>query len=306
MPNQAPTQKKGRIVFVTGPSGGGRSTAVKALEDIGFEAIDNLPLSLFPRLLDGPPLDRPMALGIDVRNRDFSVNGFGEALDQIELNEAVTYDLLYLDCSVDVLIRRFSETRRPHPLAVDESAVAGIERELELLGPIRDRASVLIDTSDLSPHDLRAELEGWFSGEDAHHMTLSVQSFSYKRGIPRGVDLVFDVRFLQNPHWQPHLRALTGQSAEVAAFVAADPRFGGFFEKVRDLVLSLLPAFREEGKSYLTIAFGCTGGKHRSVAVAESLAKALEAANWPVSLRHREIERSATLQAAGAREKDGD
>lgn len=280
-----------RLVLVTGPSGAGRSTAVKVLEDLGFEAIDNLPLSLMPRLLDGPPIDRPMALGIDVRNRDFSTNALIELIDDLSARATLDVELLYLDCSADVLMRRYSETRRRHPMAPAETPQHGIEREFDLLGPIRARANILIDTSELTPHDLRAEIEDWFDASATQKLAVSVQSFSYKRGIPRGVDMILDCRFLRNPYWSEPLRALNGKDDAVATFVAEDKRFAEFFAKIQALTEMLLPAYAEEGKAHLAIAFGCTGGQHRSVAVAEKLANALAASGWQVSIRHRELER---------------
>lgn len=281
-----------RLVLVTGPSGAGRQTAIHALEDMGFEAIDNLPLSLVPHLIEGPALGRPMALGIDVRNRDFSAAGLIELVDQATQDPRIALELLYLDCAPAELIRRYSQTRRRHPMAPDESPGEGIGRETDLLAPVRVRADHLIDTTEMSPHDLKAELQRWFGGPGATgRMAVSVQSFSYRRGLPRGVDLVFDCRFLANPHWVPALRALDGRDAAVAAHVEGDPRFAEFFHRLQDMVLFLLPAYREEGKSHLTLGFGCTGGQHRSVAVAEKLGKLLAEAGWPVSKRHRELER---------------
>ncbi len=280
-----------RLVLVTGPSGAGRSTAIRALEDMGFEAIDNLPISLLPRLLDGPPLRRPVALGIDTRNRDFSTNALIEALDRMGQIKGVPLELLYLDCRADVLSRRFSETRRRHPLAPAETPEDGIAREFDLLGPIRDRADVLVDTSEMTVHDLRAEVDRMFAPDAGTGLAVSLHSFSYKRGLPRGLDMVFDVRFLRNPYWDPPLRALTGMDAAVQAYVAADARFDPFLAKVTDLTLMLLPAYREEGKAHLSIGFGCTGGQHRSVTIAERLGLALAEAGWPVSIRHREQER---------------
>ncbi len=284
-----------RIVLVTGPSGAGRSTAINVLEDLGFEAIDNLPLSILPRLLDGPPPNRPMALGLDVRNRDFSVNALIETIDRLGDISGITPDLLYLDAQRDVLLRRYSETRRRHPMSPGESADEGIRRELDLLVPIRARADILIETSDLSPHDLRAELEGFFAGKGGRTLAVSVNSFSYKRGLPRGMDMVFDCRFLRNPYWNPALRALDGRDEDVADYIAEDSRALPFFDKVRELTLMLLPAYREEGKAHFAIGFGCTGGQHRSVALTELLSKALADEDWQVSIRHRELERRETV-----------
>ena len=282
-----------KVVLVTGPSGAGRSTTIHALEDMGFEAIDNLPLTMLPRLLSGPPMTRHLALGVDVRNRDFSAAGLIEAVNIIAGEAMFDCTLVYLDCVTDVLVRRYSETRRRHPLAPDETPLEGITRELDLLGSLRNRADILIDTSEMTPHDLRAEMSTWFGGEDSHKMAVSVQSFSYKRGIPRGLDMVLDCRFLRNPHWDKSLRSSDGRDAKVVAFVKQDPRFADFFERATDLVDSLLPAYREEGKSYFTLALGCTGGQHRSVYVAEAMANALAQRGWQVSIRHRELDRFA-------------
>ncbi|MBV1903646.1 MAG: RNase adapter RapZ [Marinosulfonomonas sp.] len=279
-----------KVVFVTGPSGAGRATAVRALEDIGFEVIDNLPLSLMPRLLEGPSIGRPLALGLDIRNRDFSVTRLLDSIEQSSENPDLDIELLYLNCSAEVLVRRFSETRRPHPMALAETPLQGIEREFELLEPIRSRADVLIDTSDLTPHNLKAEIARWFDTSGEARLAVSVQSFSYKRGLPRGADMVFDCRFLRNPYWDADLRMLSGQSSAVAKYVEQDERFADFFEKVSDMVAILLPAFADEGKSHLSIAFGCTGGQHRSVFVVEKLANALAALGWQVSKRHWELE----------------
>ena len=294
-----------RLVFVTGPSGAGRSTAVNALEDIGFEAIDNLPLSLVPRLLDGPPIGRPIALGIDVRNRDFSTNALIDVIDRLSANPEFEVELLYLDCSAEVLIRRYSETRRRHPLAPADAPAQGIEQEIDLLVPIRARANILIDTSELSPHELRAEIEHWLGSDAENRLAVSVQSFSYKRGTPRGIDMMFDCRFLKNPHWEPALRGLNGQAQAVADYIEQDPRFDEFFAKVTELVKMLLPAFAEEGKSHFSIGFGCTGGQHRSVAIAEKLANALAASGWQVSKRHRELERRGAGGAVSAHNTGG-
>lgn len=279
-----------RLIFVTGPSGAGRSTAINVLEDLGFEAIDNLPLTLIPRLLDGPPLERSLALGVDVRNRDFSSETLLELFDALQRTSLFDVHLLFLDAQTNVLIRRYSETRRPHPMAQDEILEDGIRREAKVLAAIRVRAEFLIDTSELSPHDLRAELTAIFGQSGESRLSVSLQSFSYKRGVPRGVDMVFDCRFLRNPHWEPELRKLTGQSPDVVKFLQKDPRFEPFFEQLSKLIKFLLPQFHDEGKAYLTIGIGCTGGQHRSVAVAELLANLLAKGGWQVSIRHRELE----------------
>jgi len=278
------------VALVTGPSGAGRSTALHALEDFGFEVIDNLPLSLMPRVLDAPP-DRALALSIDARNRDFAPDALTKTLDQL-----ATYapKLLYLDCRPDVLLRRFSETRRSHPYSEDAALPDAIAHERQLLQSLKDRADILIDTSDMSPHELRAALTRWFAPQDGPLLNISIDSFSYKRGLPQDLDTVFDVRFLANPHWEPDLRPLDGRDHRVASHVEADPKFPAFFSRVSDLVLSLLPAYLAEGKTHLGIGFGCTGGRHRSVAVAEKLAKTLADAGWQVSIRHREQDKGGS------------
>ncbi len=289
-----------RLILVTGPSGAGRTTAIHALEDSGFETIDNMPLSLVPSLVDAPTEGQPIALGIDVRNRDFSIAQLIETIDQLGSRSNLQMEVLYLDCDPDVLLRRFSETRRRHPMAPDGTPVTGVQTELALLLPIKTRADVLINTSKLSPHDLRAEVENWFAPGRESRMAVSLQSFSYKRGLPRAVDMMFDCRFLKNPYWEPDLRSKTGRDADVKAYVANDPRYVDFLERVSDLVEHVLPGHSEEGRSHVSIAFGCTGGQHRSVALAEAMHTRLAAiGGWHVSLRHRELEQR-TRQSADA------
>jgi len=278
------------VVLITGPSGAGRSTAINVFEDLGYEAIDNLPLRLLPTLLDAPNPGRHMVLGVDTRNRDFSTAALTGMIGALTGRADARVTVLYLDCSREVLLRRFSETRRRHPLAPAESPAQGVARELDLLEQVRAVADTLIDTTELNVHQLRAEIERLFA-PDGRALAVSVQSFSFKRGLPHGIDMVFDCRFLANPYWEPDLRVLDGRDARVIAHIATDERFGPFFDRVRDLVLSLLPAYGQEGKSHLTIAFGCTGGQHRSVALTEKLAKALVEQGQPVSIRHRELER---------------
>lgn len=285
-----PSTSARRIVFVTGPSGAGRSSALNVLEDAGFETVDNLPLRLLPALLETGDQDRSLALGIDPRNRDFSTNRVIDMLGQLSAKADAVAELLYLDCSSDVLLRRFSETRRRHPLAPDNRPLDGIENEVEMLEPLKARADVLIDTTDLNVHQLRSEVEHWFAPDGQRALSVSVQSFSYKRGLPRSVDTVFDCRFLRNPYWDEKLRVLNGTDDRVATYVKQDPRFQEFAARVLELSLFLLPAYRDEGKSYLSIAFGCTGGQHRSVVMAQELALGLAEQGWQVSIRHRELD----------------
>lgn len=289
--NGAPVDAPARMVFVTGPSGAGRSTAINALEDLGYEAIDNLPLSLLPRLLEGQPPERPLALGTDARNREFSAERLIAAVDRMAALPTADVDLVYLDCDPDTLQRRYSETRRRHPLAPDADPANGIALERDLLSPVRGRASVLIDTTSLTPHELRAEITRLFSPKEGQSLSITVMSFSYRRGLPTGADLVFDCRFLRNPHWDPKLKPEDGRASAVRDYIAEDARFEPFERQVREMLALLLPAFEDEGKSHLTVAFGCTGGQHRSVALAEMLASHLAEGGWQVSKRHRELER---------------
>ncbi|MEM6387938.1 MAG: RNase adapter RapZ [Pseudomonadota bacterium] len=288
-----------RIVIVTGASGAGRTTAINAFEDIGFETIDNMPLSLLEQAFEGPAALPPMAIGIDVRNREFSVDTVLNFLDRFEANAELEVETLFLACNPTVLVRRYSETRRRHPLSPQGAPAEGIDRERELLVPLRDRAEHLIDTSDMTPHQLKEELRLRFGGKRLSKLALSVESFSYKRGLPRGIDMAFDVRFLNNPHWKDELRSRDGRDPEVAEFVGTDSNFAPFFEKMSELVLSLLPAFKAEGKTHLSIGIGCTGGQHRSVAVAEKLSNRLAEQGWQVSTRHRELERRGKTTPRG-------
>jgi UPF0042 nucleotide-binding protein len=276
------------VVLVTGMSGAGRTTALKALEDMGYEALDNVPLSLLERLVT--PLPRPMAIGVDIRTRDFGAEAVLRGVDHLGAEGRVKVRVLFLDCDDDELRRRYAETRHRHPLAQDRPVSDGIARERTAIRPLRDRADVVLDTTGLGPGDLKRILAGHFGKAAGRELTVFVTSFGFKRGIPREADLVFDVRFLVNPHYDPDLRPLTGRDAAVADYVARDPDFERFFDGLTGLLLPLLPRYAAEGKSYLTIAVGCTGGRHRSVFVAERLAQRLESEGQPVQLRHRDLE----------------
>jgi RNase adaptor protein for sRNA GlmZ degradation len=273
-------------LVVTGMSGAGKSTVLKALEDLGFEALDNLPLPLLDAVLAAAT--GPLALGMDVRSRAFDAEALVARLRALR-GGGTDIRTLYLDAGDDVLQRRFSETRRRHPLAPDRPAADGLASERELTAPLKRWADLVVDSSDFFVADLRRAVAQRLGLESAGSMAVLVTSFGYAHGLPRDADLVFDMRFLANPHWDPALRPLTGQDAAVAAYVAADPGYAPTLARIADLVTSLLPGYRREGKAYLTIAIGCTGGRHRSVAVAIDLAARLAAHGQPVALVHRDV-----------------
>ena len=281
-----------RLLVVTGMSGAGRSTALKVLEDLGYEAVDNLPLSLLPNLL-AAPAPAPLAIGVDVRTRDFGVSALLAALDRLIAQHALALQIVFLDCEDDRLVRRYTETRRRHPLAGDRPVTDGIALERQRVSPLRDRADLVIDTTALSPGDLKRLLYGHFALNTQSRITIFITSFSYRHGLPRDADLVVDVRFLRNPHYVAALRPLTGHDGEVGRFIEADPDFAPFFERLCQWLAPLLPRYEREGKSYLTIAFGCTGGRHRSVYLAERLSAWLREDGRTVAVGHRDLDRAA-------------
>ena len=277
--------------MVSGPAGAGRSTAIRSLEDLGFEAIDSLPLDLVKSVLEPKRVSAKIAIGLDTRSRDFSVESLLGLLKILSELHNVDFQLLYVSCTMEVLLRRYSETRRRHPLSNGNSPHEGIEKELILLEPIRNKADILIETAELTPHELKSTIRKLFLKAEGNLLSVSLKSFSYKRGLPRGADMVLDCRFLKNPHWEEKLRKKTGLEADVSKFVESDPKFTEYIQHVKKLLLFLLPLFKEEGKSSVEIGFGCTGGIHRSVAVTETVAKELADSGWNVSIKHREIER---------------
>lgn len=308
MPHSVPpaAPPPARLTLVTGMSGAGNSTAIRALEDMGHEAIDNLPLPFLARLFparlsaedaaEAGETDRPVAIGIDVRTRGFTPDAFLDRLAVLRARDGLDARLIFLDCADETLLDRFKTTRRRHPLAPSGPVEAGIGLEREMLAPLRERADLVIDTTALSPHDLKARLaerETETPQGSPAELAISVQSFSFKRGAPREADTVFDCRFLRNPHWAPDLRPMTGRDSPVRAHVEGDPLYAPFLDRVAELTKMLLPAYRKEGKAYYCIAMGCSGGRHRSVAAAEALAARLNAAGWRAAVRHRELDGAA-------------
>ena len=289
-----------RVVLVTGMSGAGKSTALKMLEDLGYEAVDNIPLPLLANLLRGgqapgaAPRHGALAADVDIRTRDFTAEGFLAQLGPLVARDDLDVRLLYLNCDDEILAHRYTETRRRHPLAEDRPLMDGIRLERELVARLREHADTAIDTSQLSPAELRRLLAGHFRLEGGPALSLSLVSFAYRRGLPREADLVFDVRFLANPHYDRTLRPLDGRDRDVGDFIAGDPAFAGFFDSLRRMIVELVPRYEQEGKTYLTIAVGCTGGRHRSVFVAERLAEALEETGRQFIVRHRDIDAEIT------------
>jgi len=283
-----------RILFVTGMSGAGKKTALKALEDMGWETVDNLPLSLLDRLLAASPPegsidnDRPLALGIDSRTRDFDSRRIVDRVGSLR-DAGRDTSVLFLDCSGAEITRRYSETRSRHPLAQDRQIEDGIIYERELLGLLRSAAEDLIDTTGLSTNELQAMLRRRYGESASGSATLTVMSFAFSRGVPRDADFVFDMRFLRNPHWQPELKPHSGLDQAVAEYISGDPSYPEARRKIEELMVMLLPRFEAEGKNYVTIAVGCTGGKHRSVHFAETLAIRLREAGFSPTVRHRDL-----------------
>lgn len=283
------------ILIVTGLSGAGKSTTLKTLEDAGWETVDNLPLLLLDRLLAAPPPEgrdpseeRPLAIGIDSRTRGFDAGAILARIEALRAQGDATVEMLFLDCSGAVLGQRYAETRRRHPLALDRPAEDGISRERELLEPLRRAADHLIDTSDLASNALQQAIRQRFSG--SFESTLTLLSFGFARGVPRNADIMFDMRFLQNPYWDESLRTQTGLDAAVREHVMADPLFDVTIGQIESFLKTVLPRYSQDGKSYVTVAFGCTGGRHRSVCVAEEIGRRLRVAGFSPTISHRNLE----------------
>lgn len=280
------------LVILTGLSGSGKASALKSFEDLGFYSVDNLPLELIPRFADLVAKSAEIthaAMVVDVRE--------GSRLDRFpsilaKVRKVLPTRVVFLEASDDALIRRFSETRRPHPLGRGETVTTSIRAERRRLDPVRNVADILLDTSRFNVHELRAHINAQFTrgvSKNDRNLTISVTSFGFKNGVPSDADLVFDVRFLPNPHFVPEFRKLTGKHPKVAKYVRQFPQTKEFLDKVTDMLTFLLPHYIHEGKSYLTIGIGCTGGQHRSVMIAEELKKRLGAAGYRAKSSHRDM-----------------
>ncbi len=283
-----------RVRIITGLSGSGKSSAARALEDEGFFVVDNLPLAMLPRFLElteqGVRFTPDVAVVIDIRNRDFLAD-YEITLRTVRA-AGYSVEILFFEASDDILIRRYSETRRRHPLSRQEGVTEGIARERELMAGFKRLATVVFDTSSLTVHQLREQVIETVLGDSGKQpLVVKVQSFGFRYGIPIESDLVFDVRFLPNPHFIDELRPLTGLNPPVREYVVKQPACQDFLKKFQDLLRFLLPHYRQEGKSYLTISIGCTGGHHRSVSVAEEMRPFLAGQGFVVEISHRDIDK---------------
>jgi UPF0042 nucleotide-binding protein len=293
-----------RILLVTGLLGAGKTTVLRVLEDLGWEAIDNFPIRLLERLIDTTSpqpaeLGAPLAIGFDTRTRGFNPHEVIERVKKLGARGDLEVTTLFLDCSGRELERRYNETRRRHPLAADMPVASGISAERELLEPLRRWADSVIDTTSFAVNELQQVIRERFTPLSAHPMTVTVSSFGFSRGMPVA-DLVFDMRFLDNPHWIDALRPLTGRDQAVGEHIQSDPSFAEAYRRIHDLILFLLPRYEAQGKAYVHIAFGCTGGRHRSVFFAERIGAALREAGFSPTLLHRNLgSRAADLLEGG-------
>ncbi|MFA9200451.1 MAG: RNase adapter RapZ [Cypionkella sp.] len=298
-----PELSRQRALLVTGLSGAGKTTALRVLEDLGWEALDNFPIRLLERLVGIEPAHEdprpPLAIGFDSRTRGFVPAEVIERAKKLSRRPDLELATLYLDCSGAELERRYNETRRRHPMAQGRPVIEGIQAERELMEPLRRWAEAVIDTSTMTAADLQQAIRDRFAGSAAGATTVTVSSFGFARGMPPLADLVFDMRFLDNPHWDPELRPLTGLDAAVSAHIERDPAWADAFGRIRDLVLTLLPRYAAQGKGYVNLAFGCTGGRHRSVHTAEAVARALRDAGFSPTVVHRNLASRAADQLEG-------
>ena len=291
MPEHSSNKLKSQnIVIVTGMSGAGKSTALRGLEDLGYEAVDNAPLSLIERFLLTDSSDHPIAIGVDIRTRGFDARASLLKIKELAARSELKIQLLFIDCNDDILVRRFEETRRRHPLALDRPVSHGIREERSRMAVLRIGAALVIDTTEMKQGHMKPLLKRHFCIAEGGELDIFVISFGFKYGLPQDADLVFDVRFLKNPYYEQQLSTKTGLDTDVADFVRNDEGFGEFSEKLKDMLSSLFPRYSAEGKSYLTIAIGCTGGRHRSVCLAEELVLWASELGKRIHLHHRDLE----------------
>lgn len=291
-----PSSLKDSVLLITGMSGSGRSFALKTLEDMGYETIDNLPLTFLEPVVSTYNKDsQPLAISIDVRTRDFSSDKLLKELEKLEQNPQLNIQLIFFDCDDEILARRYNESRRLHPLAHERPVMDGIHLERHLMSVIREHSNHVIDTSLLSTVELRGQLRRLFLLKKAPEMCIFITSFSFRHGLPREADMVFDARLLKNPFYVAELRSLSGEDKEVALYIEKDENFTSFIKASKSIISTSMSCFKEQGRGYLTIAVGCTGGQHRSVYIAHLLTKWLQKSKNQVKLRHRDLKKEERI-----------
>ena len=279
------------LIIVIGQSGAGRTTVIHILDDQGFDTLDNVPVHLIPRVASRELVDKPLALGLDIRSKSFSVQNLMKEISNWEALSRSRVVILFLQCSLDILIKRFSLTRRPHPVPVEDSLELSIKRELNLIAPLRDKADLVLDTSNTSPNELRLKLGSIFPLANSRNIQIILQSFSFRKGSPSGLDMIFDCRFLKNPNWEDDLKNLNGTDTEVKDYLYKDKSWESFNKSLIKMMSTIIPSFEREGKSYLSIGLGCTGGQHRSVFVAEQLFEHLLDKDYDVKILHTNLQK---------------
>ena len=280
------TNHNNQLIIITGASGAGRTTAINVFEDVGFESVDNIPISMIDSLVLSKTRNKNLALGVDIRTREFSPENLRKLLSKYK---KMVVKIIFLDCDSNKLLKRFNETRRSHPLSGVKSLSEALVEEMEYLKPIKDFANIIIDTTDYSPTDLREKLLNNLSIAKIKKFSILIQSFSYKNGLPRNFDMIFDCRFLKNPYWISNLKKLDGRDKKVQDFLSSSKEFKIFFSKVFSLINFLIPQVQKEGKSQFSIGFGCTGGQHRSVVFVNMLRNKLNSDGHNVLSNHRDL-----------------
>ncbi|MDX1704356.1 MAG: RNase adapter RapZ [Altererythrobacter ishigakiensis] len=295
-----PSSDHKNILLVTGMLGAGKTTALNVLEDLGWEIIDNLPIRFLENMVTTPDADGvPLAIGFDSRTRGFAPHDIIDLIERLTETDSLSISSMFIDCSTEELQRRYNETRRRHPLASERPLGEGIRAERDLLGPLRNWAAVVVDTSGFDANDLRQHIRGLYAHSPGAPMTVTVSSFGFARGAPPLADLMFDMRFLNNPHWDEELRPQTGLDAGVGDYIRKDPGFTPSLERILSLLTDLLPRYQMQGKAYVHVAFGCTGGRHRSVFTAEQIAAGLREAGFSPTVRHRNLGARTTDEIEG-------
>ena len=279
------------LIIVIGQSGAGRTTVIHILDDQGFDTLDNVPVHLIPRVASRELVDKPLALGLDIRSKSFSVQNLMKEISNWEALSRSRVVILFLQCSLDILIKRFSLSRRPHPVPGEDSLELSIKRELNLIAPLRDKADLVLDTSNTSPNELRLKLGSIFPLANNRNIQIILQSFSFRKGSPSGLDMIFDCRFLKNPNWEDDLKNLNGTDTEVKNYLYKDKSWESFNNSLIKMMTTIIPSFEREGKSYLSIGLGCTGGQHRSVFVAEQLFEHLLDKDYDVKILHTTLQK---------------